>query len=620
MNGEMMCTVAIYINRNIPAVADYIDTKLKGKSPSSVILATATTIIALFVLSTYMKKGWGQSRRDQLGNLALRIPYIQKKYAEDIKKQRTHFQESVLKKWASFGEPLLTLPEKGWSYRDLMHLIERYSKMTSDALRDKHFSGTIYSKSLVAVRENCELADAPEECGIEDPRYFELLSKKLQSVFTAAYKESQLWNSLHSDEFAVGAFIDYQAVRIVASMFGGSPNEVMGFVTSGGTESLMLAVRAYRDWGIKNRGHEPGEGVILASESVHAAVLKAGKAYQVEVILLETEENGRMDIEQLTQAVEKYGDRLIAIVGSAPCYPTGIIDPIEAMAAIARDNGCGMHVDCSLGGFIVNNLPCGKSEYLKIPGVTSLSVDTHKNGMAPKGSAVLVTAKWGDENLAYYSIYSVPEWMGGVYGTPKDAGSQSCVQSFNALLALLGTGQNGYQRLAREVNDVTLRLAECLKRFQGKIRLIAKPQVNVVAFKIDEGLCLEKGATYAFAHEMAKRNFVLNAMRNDTAHFCVTVRFASDLTALERFEKAVEESLRAVKELNDDLVAQGKKFSGDAGMYCALEAALTPDKGGLSKEKYAENWLFGRQGANDAIRAYFLAQLDPYASALSRKF
>jgi glutamate/tyrosine decarboxylase-like PLP-dependent enzyme len=612
MSSELMCTAAMYITRNIPAVTEYVDSKLKGKSPSSIIVATMITTIALWIFARSIQAGWGKTRRDQIGTLALRLPYIQKKYAEDMKKQRVHFRESVLKKWADFGEVQVTLPEKGWSYSALMSLIQRYSQITAEKVKEKHFSGTIYSRSLVSFPQQEAVVSEMEECTVDDPRYFEFLSLKLQSVFTRAYQESQLWNSLHSDEFAIGACIDYQVVRIVADMFGGSKDEVMGFVTSGGTESLMVAVRSYRDWGMKHRGHEPGDGVILASESVHAGVVKAGTAYNVKIVLVATDESGNIDLDALKESAEKYSDRLIGIIGSAPSYPTGNVDPIEEMALIAQDNRCGMHVDCCLGGFIVNFQPNAK--YLKIPGVTSLSVDTHKNGMAPKGSSVLVTKKLGEENLAYYSIYSIPGWSGGPYGTPKDAGSQSCVHSFNALLALLGTGLEGYQRLARDVHETAVKLAECIEGFKGRMRLLSFASVNVVAFKIDEEWGLEKGATYAFAHELSKRHFVLNTMKNDTAHFCVTVRFASDPDALGNFAKAVEESLAEVKRLNDRLLAEGKKFSGDAGMYCALEAALTPDRNTLSKGKYLENWLLGRQGAHDAIRSHFLAQLDPYAT------
>lgn len=592
------------ILENLPPVMKSIDERLKNKSPATIIVTTAVTTLALLIFARYLQRGWGQTWRDQIGNFALRFPYIQKKYAEDIQKQQVHFRESVAKKWAAFGELHTTLPERGWSYIELIKLIQRYSQITSEKVRDKHFSGTIYSKSLVQSPRTDEEIEDVQVCSPDEQGYFEQLSNKLEKAYTYAFREAHLWNSLHADEFAIGACIDYQVVRIVASMFGGKADEVMGFVTSGGSESLMVAVRAYRDWGVKHRGHEPGEGVILASDMVHAAVLKAGKAYHVEVVLLQTDNTGRMDLGELKRAEKRYGTRLIAIIGSAPCYPTGVIDPIKEIAAVAKENGCGMHVDCCLGGFIINCFD--QAQYLTIPGVTSLSADTHKNGMAPKGSSVLVTKPLGEKNLAYYSIYPIPGWNGGPYGTPKDAGSQSCVQSLNALIALLGTGRNGYERLYHVVTLNTLGVAEIIRKFPGILKLIAPDEVNVVAFKINEEWGMGKGATYALAHEMSKRKIVLNAINHDAVHFCVTARFASDDNALSQFEKALQESLRAVSAM------KGKKFPGDAGMYCALEAALTPDSQELSKGKYLENWLLGRQGADDAIRAYFLAQLDPF--------
>ena len=150
-----------------------------------------------------------------------------------------------------------------------------------------------------------------------------------------------------------------------------------------------------------------------------------------------------MDIDELRKQSYYYGNDVIAIIGSAPSYPLGVVDHIKEIADIALENGCGMHVDCCLGGFIINNLNHQDTNYLDIVGVTSLSADTHKNGFAPKGSSVLITNK----NLSCYSIYPVPEWSGGVYGTPKDAGSQSCTHSLMALLAMLSMAQDGYQKI-----------------------------------------------------------------------------------------------------------------------------------------------------------------------------
>jgi len=596
-------------------VPQQINSKLEEHSPSTIILMTTISLIALSSLKGVVKKRWGETNRELLGRIALKIPLISKKYLKDIHKELIHFQESVRKKWEVFGPLYTEIPEKGIDCKSLLDKVKGYSNIISHSLYNKHLSGTIYSKNLVEeweTNETCISEKDNLDANLDDGAYFYALSKKLQKIFTYAFEQSYLWNSLHSNEFSIGTCLDYQVVRMVADMFGGNPHEVMGFVTSGGSESLMVAVRSYREWGLKNRGHAPGEGVIIAGKSVHASIIKGGLASLVKVELADTDEAGRIDVNQLKALVKKHGNKVVAIIGSAPSYPTGVMDPIEEMAGIAKDNGCGLHVDCCLGAFIVNNLERHNTSFLQIPGVTSLSADTHKNGLAPKGSSVLVTKKIDTQNLAYYSIYSIPEWSGGVYGTPKDAGSQSCVPSLCAFLALLGTGKEGYHRIAQAVHRTACNLASIVNEFPGQLRLIAQPEANVIAFKIDETWGLQKGATYAFAEEMSKRNFVLNAISNDIVHFCVTARFAGDPQILEQFKAAVHESLAATKKLNDELLLKGKKFSGEAGVYCALGAAIAPDRKQLSFQKYLENMLLGLKGAQDAVKAYFLAQLDPF--------
>ncbi len=438
-------------------------------------------------------------------------------------------------------------------------------------------------------------------------QYFESLSDRLEEASVLTHKRSRLWNSLHSSEFGIGAFINYQAVRMVADMFGGASNEVTGFVTSGGSESLASAVLAYRNWGIKNRGHQPGEGVVIASKSVHAAILKMRPTYFYNVALLETDESGKINLEQLEKTVEKHGNKVIAIIASAPSYPTGVIDPIKEMAEIAQQNGCGLHVDCCLGGFVINNLN-HNTDFLTYPGVTSLSVDTHKNGFADKGSSVLAAKTLDGVSLAYYLSYAVPDWSGGVYGTPKQNGSESCVPAFNAFATMLIVGKTGYERIARAIHQTAYDLAGVIRAYNSSLKLLAEPEVNVVAFQIDKALGLRKGATYAFAHEMAARNFSLSVLSNDKLHFCVTMRFASDAKALQQFGTAVGESLEAVKKRNE----KGEEFPGEAGMYCALEAAMAPVRTEMSTRKFLENIFLGMSGARDAVHAYNLAQLDPY--------
>ena len=575
-----------------------IDSELQYYSPIKLIVLTATSIIALQTFAKYCQGNWDESTRDHLGRWAKKIPSIRHKYEQDIRKQFIEFQEKTRESWKEFGEPVFKIPDKGWNTQQLIDLINKYSTVTNNALRNKHYSGTIYSKSFVE-KETEEKVDKEKSKMVDG---YTDIAKRLQAIFTLAYKKAYLWNSLHQKEFGIGTFIEYQVVRMVADMFGGNSQDVMGFVTSGGTESLMLAARAYRNWGIKERNHEPGEAVIVAGNSVHAAVIKASSAYFIKVILIDTDEQGNIDMEQLQSAMKKYGKKVIALIGSAPSYPKGTVDNIKKMATIARQYGCGMHVDCCLGGFVINFGTELDTDFLKIPGVTSLSVDTHKNGWAPKGSSVLVTRKLGHENLAYHSIYAIPGWTGGVYGTPKDSGSQTCVPAFTALLAMLAIGKNGYRKIAKDIISTTAELAEIVNSFKNQLVLVKTPQVNVVAFKVDKRFIQKKGATYALAHEMSKQRFILNTLKDDAVHYCVTGRSLGDDTFLQNFKSALTNSLEKIKTLNT--------FTDDAGMYCALESAMNPK---IKEQKFGDyigNLLLGNEGAKDAVKMYFLAQLD----------
>jgi hypothetical protein len=174
-------------------------------------------------------------------------------------------------------------------------------------------------------------------------------------------------------------------------------NDVMGFVTSGGTESLMCALRAYREWGTVNKGLAPGEATVIAFDSVHAAVMKAGTAYHINVILIPCARDGTGDLAAMAAAAATHKDTLVAVVASTPSYACGVMDDVAAIAEIALQNNAGCHVDACLGGFVVNFLKdiaplpssattnkvaaaaAARARFLDVPGVTSLSADTHKN-------------------------------------------------------------------------------------------------------------------------------------------------------------------------------------------------------------------------------------------------
>jgi hypothetical protein len=136
-------------------------------------------------------------------------------------------------------------------------------------------------------------------------------------------------------------------------------------------------------------------------------------------------------------------------------------------------------------------------------------------------------------NLLRSSVYCNSEWDGGVYGTPSDAGSQSCTAALKALVSMLAMGRKGYIRAAKKIHSHALEFAKTIRRFDGKLKLLAYPEVNVVTLTMDGRFGLEKGAIYAFAHEMAERGFIFNTMPGDCIHFCVTLRYVWIRTSIK---------------------------------------------------------------------------------------
>lgn len=625
-----------------------IDSKLKGLSPSAMMLLTTISLIVgkYFVngIRSSLQPRWGEGWRENIGRMVLTIPAIQKAYDKKIEESLLHFKESVRKKWEPFGPLQTTLPQQGWSSEQLWEMLMKFNKIILETATTKNLSGTIYG--LIYRHENLlefihqQLLAIPEKNDVGDLMYFTRLSQELSLLYVAAYSISYWWNALHLNEFPIGSCLDYQDVRMVGAMFGGKANDIMGSTTSGGTESLMLAIRCYRNWGMAAKGHKVGQGIILACKSVHAAVVKGGAAYLEKIVFIDTDDDNKMDVEKLRSALNTYGKDVVAIIASAPTFPEGKVDPIPEIAKLAHKYQCGLHVDCCLGAFVINNLQKFKKDnklqtnYLAWDGVTSVSACTHKNGLAPKGSSILMTKpmppiyskifkaiayimnwklKTLGANLIKYGFYESVDLDMDPYGSKKDSGSEPCTPALTTYIALSAVGQQGYERAAKLIHETTLKLAKLISiSFKGMLMLTGEPEVNVLALQLDPKYNIMEGGIYAFSEEMAKRNFILNNLKGDKVHLCVTLNLALNTKLDAEFLGAIHASLEAVKKENARLINEGKKFSGDAGIYCAIAEATEPTMATMSPGKYLENLLFGPLAAKETIEAYLLAQQNPF--------
>ena len=265
------------------------------------------------------------------------------------------------------------------------------------------------------------------------------------------YAISSQANPLHADLWPSTVKYEAEIVAMTANMLGGVEG-VCGTVTSGGTESILLAMKVYRDRAY-DRGIEHPE--MIVPSTAHAAFDKAAHYFRIEKVTVPVGPDGRADVNATEAAIT--GDTAV-IVGSAPCFPNGLIDPIEALAALAQARDLGFHTDGCLGGFVLPwaeklGYPVPPFDF-RVPGVTSMSADTHKYGYAAKGTSVVL---YRDADLRHYQYYKTASWAGGLYFSPTFAGSRPGALSAACWAALVTMGERGYLDATRRILEAATR-------------------------------------------------------------------------------------------------------------------------------------------------------------------
>jgi glutamate/tyrosine decarboxylase-like PLP-dependent enzyme len=332
-------------------------------------------------------------------------------------------------------------------------------------------------------------------------------------------------NPLHADLWPSVTKFEAEIVAMTAAMLHGdqATPPACGTVTSGGTESILLAVRTYRDHARITRGVTEPELVVPIT--AHAAFDKASQYFGIRLVKIGVGGDMRADAGALRAAIT---ERTVAVVGSAVQFPHGVADPIEDMAAIAAEHGVGFHTDACLGGFVLPfaerlGYPVAPFDF-RVPGVTSISCDTHKYGYAAKGTSVLL---WRDGSMRDTQFYTTADWPGGLYFSPTFAGSRPGALSAQAWAAMVTIGQEGYLDATRRVLTAAATIRDGIRATPG-LRVLGDP-LWVIAFGSDEV------DIYDVLDRMAARGWSLNGLQNPPAlHICVTLRHAQN-GAAERF-------------------------------------------------------------------------------------
>jgi sphinganine-1-phosphate aldolase len=424
--------------------------------------------------------------------------------------------------------PEKKLPEKGIKKQDLLDLMRELRATDADWRNAKTWSLVYFAGD--------EILETAKE------------------AYTMFFSE----NGLNPMAFPSLKKFENEAVAMAASMLNGGP-DAAGTLSSGGTESILLAVKTARDWG---RSKDPSlkEPEMVLPATVHPAFEKAGHYFGVKPVHIPITEDLRADVKAARAAVSK---NTVLMVGSAACYPYGVVDPIAELAEIAKEKNVLFHTDACLGGFI---LPFLKRLGHKIPdfdfsvpGVTSISADIHKYGYAAKGASTVI---YRDVALRKFQFYVYTDWMGGIYPSPTMLGTRPGGAIASAWAVMNHLGIDGYTRLAAAAMDVTKKLMDGINAIPG-LKVMGKPDMSVFAFNSD------KINIYELGDLMESKGWQLDRLQMPPAlHMIVTPNHA----------KIIEPFLKDLRETAKQL--EGKGNAAPTGMAAVYGMVGTlPDRG-----------------------------------------
>jgi sphinganine-1-phosphate aldolase len=324
-----------------------------------------------------------------------------------------------------------------------------------------------------------------------------------------------------------------------------------GALTAGGTESIITAILAYREKGREERGVAQPE--IILPRTAHPAFRKGAHLFGVDVVDAPVDpETTLVDVAFVREHITP---RTVAIVGSAGNYAYGTIDPMEELSQIALEHDVGLHVDGCLGGFI---LPWGEAlGYdipvfdFRLPGVTSISADTHKYGYGLKGTSVIL---YRDKSLRQYQYFLNPDWPGGKYFSPGIAGSRSGGLLAATWASMASLGREGFLHYAKQIFETAFAMQDAV-RGHPELRIMGEPTF-CFAFTSDVF------DIYHVNDFMTERGWRFNGLQYPNGvHMCVT-RPQTQPGVVEAFAKDLADAVEYAKNPPREKPATGAIYGG----------------------------------------------------------
>jgi glutamate/tyrosine decarboxylase-like PLP-dependent enzyme len=383
---------------------------------------------------------------------------------------------------------------------------------------------------------------------------------KAQDVIDEAYTMYLTENALDPTTFPSLLRLENEIVGMTANLLRGD-QEVAGNFTSGGTESLILAVKTARDYARAVKPHIKEPEMVLPV-TAHASFYKAAHYLDVKPVVTPVDgDSFRADVKAMAEAIT---DNTILLVGSAPGYAHGVVDPIEKIAALALEKNLLCHVDGCVGGIHLAYMR--KAGFavpafdFTVPGVTSISADLHKYGYAAKGASVIL---YKSKELRKHQIFACSRWAGYTVINPAITSSKTGGPMAAAWAVMNYLGDEGYLEIVREVMQATRLLIDGINRIDG-VQVLGLPDMCMFSFTSTS----DKINVYRLADELKKKNWFVQPQfkrANSPANLHISMNRGT-VEQAEAFLKDLEETITELQQepVSDEarsLLAEIEKLS-----------------------------------------------------------
>lgn len=421
-------------------------------------------ILLLFLL--YLKKNFKYLMFLFIKSTTSGKHYIENEKQKAIKK----IKNAVFKKKWSMN--FKQLPTKGIEKNKLTKIVNIRSSKPNDKI-----SGTIYNNKQSIV-----------------------------DISNYMFNLYQYSNPLHSDIYPELIKMESEIIQMVGKLFD-LPETGGGNLTTGGTESTILAIKAYKKYKLKNSYFNFRKLEVVTTRAGHAAINKACELLDLNIIYVKQTSDYKMDMNDLKNKITA---RTCVVIASYPCYAYGTLDPINEISKICKKNNVPLHVDACLGGFITQ---FNNKLKISFENIDSISVDPHKFGYVPKGSSILL---WRENKMRHNQYFIVSDWTGGIYASCSLPGSRVGSQIATTWAILLYNGYQYYKAMSDNIIQATLYLKQEINKIDT-FYVLGNPTVNVVAFNSSKYSLSQIIDAFSF------QDWNLNILQNPPAvHICIT--------------------------------------------------------------------------------------------------